>query len=33
MTLTHEPTSGAERGAARSPGANYQQLLDNDTRP
>jgi hypothetical protein len=30
MTLTNEPTA---QGAARSPGASYQQLLDNDTRP
>ena len=30
MTLTNEPTA---KGAARSPGASYQQLLDNDTRP
>ena len=30
MTLTADPPA---RGAARSPGVTYQQLLDNDSRP
>ena len=31
MTITGEPT--ADRGAARSPGVDYQTLLDQDSRP
>jgi phenylpropionate dioxygenase-like ring-hydroxylating dioxygenase large terminal subunit len=34
MSITDDPTTrGADRTPARSPGADYQQLLDADTRP
>lgn len=33
MTLTQDPSSASADRGARSPGAGYQDLLDNDTRP